>query len=606
MNDVRNKLLQAKDLMEQDRWAQARTVLLEAVRKAPTDQNALVLTRFCLTRLGEKTQALYYAQKAAEHYPTNPDILTNLGQSLISNGKSDEAVVILERVLESAPAHPHARVALCSTLIDRVRHVEALRQAQEGMVHHPGHPDLARIAAQALISLGRCDEAAHEIRPVVLANPTNVNLLQLQAAAHIYAASVTPEDVSAAHLAHGRMLERLMPASTEPFKNDRDPERPIRVGLVAGDFRRHASYYFLTGLLERYDRERVQLVLYHNYAEQDAHTARLRAMVERGVNDRWETFRDISRMQHHEAAALIRRDGVDVALDLAGITLGSALPMFCHRVAPVQATWLGYPCTTGVRQMDYRMTDAVIDPAGTESFSSEELLRIDPCWACWRAPEDAGEVNPVPPSQRSAGEPITFASFTALQKFNEPMIRAWCRVLREVPNSRLLIKNNRLVSEQVREVTARRFELAGLARERLVMEGPNTSGSTIIDEYSRVDIVLDSWPYNGYTTTLEAAWMGVPTVTRVWGTPPGRFGLLVNRQIGLEDLAAYDDEGFVSLAVGLARDADRLRSLRSALRERVRTSGHGDADVYCRGFEAAMRTVWRRWCEGGRGGPAAR
>lgn len=599
MNEVQAKLLQAKALMEEDRWPQAKTILLQVVQKAPRDQNALVLTRFCLARMGEHAQALYYAQKAAQLLPDHPDILTNLAQSLAQNGRLAEAIQTLERVLERTPGHPHARISLCGLLLNDVRHVEALRQAQEGMKHFPGNPDLAGIAAQAMISLGRCDEAAHELRPVALANPANVNLLQLQAAAQIYAATVTPEDVSAAHLAHGRLLDRMMPADRAPFTNERNPDRPIRVGMVAGDFRRHASYYFLTGLLDRYDRERIQLVLYHNYAQQDDHTAKLRAMVDRGVNGRWETFRDISRMQHHEAAELIRKDRIDIALDLAGITLGSALPMFCHRVAPIQATWLGYPCTTGVREMDYRLTDATIDPPGTESFSSEKLLRIEPCWACWEAPDDAGPADPLPPSQREGADgTVTFASFTALQKFNEPMIRAWCRVMREVPGSRLLIKNNRLVAEQVREVTARRFELAGLSRGRLIMEGPAAKGATIIDEYNRVDIVLDTWPYNGYTTTMEAAWMGVPTVTRVWGTPPGRFGLLVCKQLGVEELAAYDDEGFIETTIKLARDPERLRKLRSELRPRLLASGHGNADAFCKGFEATLRQAWRTWCAG--------
>ena len=598
MTQVASRLMNARQMLQQGKFAQARALLTQCLQKDPNEQNALVMMRFCLAHMGEHQQALFYARKAAGLFPDNADIQTNLASSYASLGDQDQALKAAQRAIEINPQHAQARLALAAMCSGTHRYLDAFEHAREGLRQHSGTIGFAMYAATSLIAMGRADEAARDLRPIAAAFPANYELMIIMASAHMYAAGVDPEEVVACHKTLGRMLANMAPEVKEPFANSRDPERPLRVGLFSADTRLHAVWFFIHRFVELYDRSKMRLTVYTNFAGMpDEHTKILRASAERDSAG-WEVpaWRDISRMDHDKAMRRIRDDGIDVLIDATGYTQGHGMPMFAMRAAPVQATAWGYPLTTGLPTMDYRITDALIDPPGCEREHSEKLIRLGDCFYNWSPGDGAPEVNPVPPSQRPGAQGITFGSFTSMQKLNDQTCRLWARIIRDNPGSRMLLKTVALKDQRVRAATAHRFEINGMDMSRLTLEGPQIGGGTLLSHYDRIDIALDTWPYSGMTTLCEATYMGVPFVTRVGPLSVGRAAAAIARNIGLDDLIAFDDDAYAGAASRLARDPARLASLRSSLRDRVRQSPIMDAPANCRRMEDAIRAMWREWC----------
>jgi predicted O-linked N-acetylglucosamine transferase (SPINDLY family) len=328
------------------------------------------------------------------------------------------------------------------------------------------------------------------------------------------------------------------------------------------------------------------LYCYSDVRRPDAVTARIRksAVV-------WRELRGLSDPQ---AADLIRRDQVDILVDLAGHTARNRLLVFARKPAPVQVTYLGYPDTTGLNTIDYRLTDAWADPPGqTERFHTEELVRLPRGAWCYRPPEDAPAVEDLP--AWSAGS-ITFGCFNNFAKVTPRMIGAWADILRDVPGARIILKSPVLMESSTRRLALERFRAHGIEGARVGLFGP-VEPEQHLAFYNWIDIALDTFPYHGTTTTCEALWMGVPVVVLAGATHASRVGVSLLASVGLADWAADSLEAYVERAVRAARELDRLRLLRAGLRERMAQSPLTDAKVLTRDLEAAYRRMWRRWCE---------
>lgn len=606
MSQITTRLISAREQLKAGKFSQAKATLQQALQKAPTDQNALVMMRFCLSHLGEHQQSLYYAEQAAKLFPDNADVLTNLASSLAAVNRLEDAARAGERAVAINPQSSQARLALTGIYARLSRHHDCFEQAKQGLADHPGVLGFATYGGTSLIAIGRADEAARELRPIVASMPPNFELMTILASAHAYAVSIEPEEVFACHRAMGRTLSNLMPEVREPFTNDRDPDRPLRVGVVTADARKHAVWFFMRQLFTHYDRSKMSLTLYSNYnGADDKYTLDLRKDLERNwPHADLPAWRNLSVLEHEPAMRRVREDKIDVLVDMSGATAGHVLPMLALRAAPVQMTYLGYPLTTGLRTIDYRLTDEMADPPGSEREHSETLLRMKPIHFAWTPALDAPSPDGVPPSQRDDSEwvkaagpgAITFGSFTSSQKLNDPTIRAWARIIRETPNSRLLLKSSGFAEDKARAATLRRFEVNGMPMDRLFIEGPQFDSDTIMPQYKRVDIVLDTWPYNGMTTLCESMYMGVPFVTRVGPTTVGRIGAQIATIMGLQDHIAYEDDRYVTLACALAKDPERLATLRRELPARFAASPMRDGATLARAFEDAVREGWRNWC----------
>jgi predicted O-linked N-acetylglucosamine transferase (SPINDLY family) len=422
----------------------------------------------------------------------------------------------------------------------------------------------------------RCLRRALEFRPDFGAAASNL-LLALQ-----YTSSGAG-GIAAEHKARGSRIEQ----SAIPFhhwNNPRNPERPLRIGYVSGDFRRHPVASFFEPLLEAHSSS-FSITCYSNSARTDRVTARLQSLA-----SRWRT---IAGIPDADVAAQVMEDGIDILVDLSGHTHGHRLGLFARRPAPVQVTYLGYPDTTGLEPIHYRLSDAIADPPGwTESFHSETLVRLPAPFLCYRPPVRAPRASRLPVSR--TGE-FTFGCFNSVCKLSDQTLEVWARLLEAVPRSRLLLKCRSFKEAATRDHFRSRLSRAGIARRRVELRGYQPDEREHLATYHDVDLALDPFPYNGTATTCESLWMGVPVVTLAGSRHASRVGASLLQAAGLAEFVATDPSAYIDIAVRTATDPARLAALRRALRPRIAASPLCDAAAHARKVEAAYRTMWRAW-----------
>jgi predicted O-linked N-acetylglucosamine transferase (SPINDLY family) len=347
----------------------------------------------------------------------------------------------------------------------------------------------------------------------------------------------------------------------------------------------HSVASFIEPVIEHHDRSGFTVYCYYTRAETDATTERLA-----GRADAW---RDARADSPDALAAKIHADGIDILVDLGGHTIGNSLAAFSRRPAPVQCTWLGYPDTTGLGPMDYRITDAIVDPPPeADALHCERLLRVAPPFVCYQPPLDAPPIQARPQTQG-----VVFGCFNVIMKVNEPLIASWARILSSVPHSRLVIKSTLLEYEETAARLRARCAAHGISPGRLELRRWADDRAEHLAAYNEIDIALDTYPYNGTTTTCEALWMGVPVVTLSGALHMSRVGETLLGCAGLHELVAKDPEQYVAIAVALARDTSRRAMLAAGMRQRVAASPLLDHAAFTKKLENAYRTAWNAWCE---------
>jgi protein O-GlcNAc transferase len=599
---------------------------------------------------GRGEAGLSALDRAVDLAPDDAGFAANLGVALSGLGRTDAARRALERSLDLAPDQPRAWSNLGSVLRAEGRLDDARRAYEQATTRDPGFAEAWSNFGNVLSDLDDIPAAERALRTAVALNPDHAaahnNLgtverrlgrygaaaacfgraLQLDPAygeAMNNLAEVFRETARAADALtlYDAALERLAADAPERagVESNRlyalnmtedgaartealarafaagfdDPPRPaassaearaLRVGFVSSDLRRHSVSYFLEPLWDALDPASVEVLAYPASPLADAVTERLRA--------RAALWRPLVGLSDDAAARAIRADGCDVLIDLNGHTMGNRLGVFARRAAPAQATWLGYPNTTGLAQMDARLVDAVTDPPGAAQWHSERLIRLDRPFLCYRPPDDAPAV-----AARADDAPVTFGSFNNLAKVSAATLDLWSAVLRAVPESRLVMKTKPLADEGVRARVLDAFADRGVTADRLDLLGWITRGSPLA-AYARIDVALDTVPYHGTTTTCEALWMGVPVVTRAGSVHAARVGAALLGACGLDDLAAETDDAFVRAAVALAADGARRAALRRSLRDTLRASALMDAPGFASAFETAMRSLHRSVLDG--------
>jgi protein O-GlcNAc transferase len=509
-----------------------------------------------LLRLRRFEEAIAAYRRARELRPDWPGVQTNMAAALFTNGNLDEAIETYQAALKSWPRHWDASIGLATTL----------RSA-------------ARISAAI-----ECCERAERLEPR-LVEVASFRLFTLQFDPGYDAKRILSE--------HRRFDERYgapLAQFIKPHENDRTPGRRLRVGYVSPDFREHCQALFMGGLLANHDREQIEVCCYHSVADADAITARLR-----GYADKW---RDVRGMSDESLAELIRSDGIDVMVDLTMHMSGGRLLAYARKPAPVQITWLAYPGTTGLSTMDYRLTDPQLDPPGHDDRYVERSIRLPETFWCYdpwgMEPEGSAVVLPEPgPLPLLRNGFVTFGCLNDFCKLNAGALALWSRVMQADRRSRLrMLAPIGTAREWVLEELGRN----GVAADRVdfVTRQPRAK---YLAEFQRIDVCMDTSPYNGHTTSLDSYWMGVPVVSLVGRTVVGRAGLSQLSNLKMVELAACDDEQFVQITKELAADSARLAEIRRTLRERMMSSPLTNASRFARGIEAAYRQAWRAWVE---------
>lgn len=529
----------------------------------------------CLSRL-QLEAALKHFDRALLLRPNLVDAHANRSKALSALGRRDQAAAAANEALRHDPNHPDACLAYGEVLRRRDQLEDALAVFQRGLSRRPNDASLHCALALTQTAQGRVPEAIETYRHAMALDPHAEHihgnlLLTLQ-----YSDRFDPREIFAEHQRWGN---RFPAAPARPARRSRTK---IRLGFVSGDLRSHSVAYFVEPIFEHLDRDRFEIFAYYTgeRSGQDAYTDRLR-----GLATAWREPAGSA----SEVAEEILGDGIDILIDLAGHTSHNRLDVFARRAAPVQATYLGYPGTTGLIGIDYRITDEHCDPPGvTEHLHSERLLRIPGGSFCYRPPRVAEEVA-NPPADRNGY--VTFGSFNNLAKLSPSTLRAWGAILREAPDSRLLIKNFSLRDGAARQRLRQALKDEGVAEFRLDLMPAQQSTEAHLASYANVDIGLDTFPYNGTTTTCEALWMGVPVVALLGSTHVARVGGALMTGIGLEDLVSQSPAAYVERACRLAEDRAELRELRRSMRARLLAAPLLDGAGFCRRMAAALETI---------------
>jgi protein O-GlcNAc transferase len=572
-------------LLERRDFATAATLLTRVLELDGNFPEAAYNLGNALHALGKTRDASALYQRAIARDPSHADAYNNLGNIRKELGDAAGAADAFDKAIALRPdlVAAHNNAATLMRTLGRVDEAETrLRRALEIDPHHSvTHNNLGT----SLKDAGRIDDGIACYREALRCDPENVIAHSNLAYALTFSAEdpETPLDEcrrwSAQHEARYRAAHR-----PHAQHSDRDRTRRLRIGYVSPDFRNHCQSLFMMPLLSHHDHARFEIYCYSSVTRPDDITSRLT-----GHADVW---RDVRTLDDDQLAQQIRDDRIDILLDLT-MHMADARPLlFARKPAPVQIAWLAYPGTTGIDAIDYRLTDPWLDPPDTDHHYSERSIRLADSFWCYDPLTDTPAVNPLPALEKGY---VTFGCLNNPCKLTDRTLQQWRDVLREVDTARLLLM---APQGSARERLIDRLASQGIGSER-VRFVPFQSRADYLRTYHEIDIGLDTFPYNGHTTSLDACWMGVPVVTRVGTTAVGRAGLSQSMNLGLSELVAHSDTQFAEIAQQLAHDLPRVARLRDGLRARISASPLMDGARFAGQVEAAYRSAWECWCDAG-------
>lgn len=540
--------------------------------------HALGLAR---ARLGKTTESIAPYREAIRLMPDDAELQNNLAISLVTLGRLEEATEACEHALSCAPDYLPALNNLGVILQKQHRFADAAETYRQVVERDPQHCNATRNLGNVLKDMGRLAEGLEWYRRSLKLDPKSFEAWSnlLFSSNYLAAESVECLRELATQFAEvaagvcGKPSAEKPPARTSP--------EALRVGFVSGDLHSHPVAYFLEKVLAHLDHTRITPLAFVTYDKTDLVTDRLKP--------RFAAWRRLVGLSDAEAAELIVRENVDVLIDLSGHSGYNRLPMFVHRPAPLQVTWLGYFATTGLAEMDYIIGDPYVTPPTEARHFVERVWRLPETYLCFSPPNLVVDPGPLP--WLGNGYP-TFGCFNNLPKLNDRVIDLWCRILLVVPEARLFLKTKQLGDAAVRTETMARFAARGVDPARLVLEGHAPRGE-LLASYRRVDVCLDPFPYPGGTTSIEALWMGVPVITLRGDRFLSHVGETIAHNAGLSDWIAEDEPAYLVKAIATCANPAALSELRASLRARVLASPLFDAERFARNFEAALFGMWR-------------
>lgn len=633
--------------------ASAVDLIARAISVRPHNAMYLVNIANALEGMGREDEAEEYLQRAIKIDASYAPAFYNLGNLLTRQKRDAEAISCYDRAIVVNPSHLGACLALAEIMLKQRQAGPARQLATMALKLQPSNSRASDLLIGALFLLKNFSLALDRLELVLTSKPDNISALRgkahcLQELVRVNDAidtlrtvlALAPGDIEGG-LELGRLLafsgqveegisvlselvsqnpddsfaystwlfylnyqesrtsakllelhrqweKRIRPPAIALKSNGiARPQGRLKIGYLSADFKTHSVAVFIESVLEQHDHGKFEVFAYYLGPETDAVTERIRAKVDH--------FRSVHGQSADEIARQIAEDGIDIAIDLGAHTTAKLLDALLFRPAPVQMTWLGYPNTTGVSTIDYRISDAIADPPGLgDSWNSEKLIRLPDCFHCYR-PEQDVPFDPAPPSVGNGY--VTFGSFNVLPKLSPSCYSAWARIINATPNSRLLIKNRFLGDAVARRLFLERFEAYGLPPERIIIATDQRNWSDHMQRYREIDIALDPFPYNGTTTTCEALWMGVPVVTFTGDRHAARVGASLLAAIGHPELIAIDQESYIEKAIDLAKRPEQLAALHSQLRSDMARSPLCDVPRFVANLEAAYLASWQAHCD---------
>ena len=569
-----------------DNYQGAEQLIRRAIKKNPRNSSYYNNLSIVCKEQGRMQEAVTFCRKAIAIKHDNFEAHVNLGNYLKDLGQLWKAVASYKKAIVLKNDNAEVYNNLGAVLSDLGHLAEAAASCRRALSIKPYFSQACNSLGRVLLLQGHLAEAVASFRkalaldPLLIAARSNL-LYAMNFDETISQAEIYMESLSQA----AKILEIIQTQAESLYNNIPAPERRLRVGYVSSDFRSHSVAYFFEPVIKAHNRKNVEVFCYAEVTKPDATTARLQAAA-----DHWSA---ISGSSNAEVAAMIREDAIDILVDLGGHTAQNRLVVFAIKPAPVQITWLGYPNTTGLKSIDYRLTDVVAEPGdGADRLHSEELIRLPQGIHCYKPDAAAPDVGLLP--CRECGH-ITFGSFNNLTKVRPHVVKAWAGIMHAVPGSHLLLKARQLGDDETRKRLIEMFKAEGIPTGTIHLHARLDNKTEHLDLYNRVDIGLDPFPYNGTTTTCEALWMGVPVVTLLGDRHAGRIGASILHRVGLEELVAASVDEYVQIARKLAADRQRLQAMRFGLRRQMQESDLMDSRLFTESLENAYREMWIRW-----------
>lgn len=498
---------------------------------------------------GQIERALRGYQQALTLNPQSLGILVSIGMAYMDKHDLTAAKDVFEKILEKDPENSQAHLALGNIMM-------SFGEGQNAKQHY---------------------ERAYASMRSWIAHSNYLFIMH-------YDPSVKSEDIYHETLKWAENYTgHITPLAQHA--NEPDPKRRLRVGYVSGDFRIHPVTAYLEPVLQSHDKSQIEIFCYANHARGDEATERYKSCA-----DHW---RNIYQLSDNAVTRIIQEDKIDILIDLSGHTENSRITMFAHKPAPLQATWIGYFNTTGLKAMDYIITDRFLLPPEDEHLYTEKPLRLPHSGAVYKIRDLSVEVNPLPALTNGY---VTFGCFNALGKMTPEVVALWAEILKQIPDAKLFLKNQGFNEESVRDAYRAQFASHGVDESRLIFAGFSPT-KEYLETYHHVDLGLDPFPYNGATTTLDSLSMGVPMVSLKGDRLIGHIGESLLAKVGLEDFIAQTKEDYVKKAVAFAKDTQKLANIRANLRQTLMASPMTNPETFTRGLEDAFRKIWVEWCE---------
>ncbi|MBO9648008.1 MAG: tetratricopeptide repeat protein [Variovorax sp.] len=606
---------QAAAELGQERYAEAIALYEKAIAARPEAAGGYIGLGFTHLRLGQVAPAITALQNAVARNPQSVDGLYMLGKACLAAGQGDSAEQAWQKLHLLDPAFEHVYVDHCFLLFSRGKADQATVLIKKGIDHHPQNadfhfclgnllseagdhsgalnayaaareivppwPELLSNIATALRQTGQLDASIEALKAATDLAPDNASILSNYLMGVQYSDKFSKQEKFDALQVFAKRFESPLLDQWGHYRNDPNPDRKLKIGYVSGDFRNHSLAFFIEPVLRNHDRSAFEIHCYYSHPSFDNVSANIKALA-----DQWH---GIFQMPDEALAQKIRADGIDILIDLSGHTGHNRLLAFARKPAPIQMTWLGYQASTGLRAIDFRVTDEAMDPTGTsEAYHSEKLLRLPVSGAFTPSPVSP-PVNLLPALD---GRPFMFGCLNNPSKITDEAIRLWARILAVVPNSQLMIGN--ATSDVIARISSQ-FALHHVGVDRLSFQ-PRVSLAGYLALHNQIDLALDTFPYNGGTTTFHSLWMGVPLIALAGDTSLSRVGISMMNGLGLPEFCASTADEYVERAVWHATHLPELDTVRQSMRAKMETLNHHMALGVTSSLESAFREQWHTYC----------
>jgi len=519
-------------------------------------------------------------KKALKLKPNHVEAYNNLGNTLNEQGKFDEAEASFKKAISLKPDHVEAYNNLGKTLNDQNKFIEAKKNFDKAIILKNDYTQSYYNLGITLQQLGKIEKAIENYDKAIKLNPHYSNAYHNKNLCLNYSSSYSPSYIYKEHLKFEKKFARFNTEQLFDVNLKKKLNERLRIGYVSGDFREHSVAYFFKPLLENHNNNIVETFCYYNNTIVDKITKKLMSTC-----DNWRSIYDI---EESKVSNLIKNDKINILVDLSGHTANNRLLTFAQKPAPIQVTWLGYPNTTGLSAIDYRLTDIIADPINdTDKFYSEKLLRLPNGFQCFQGNEKVIIKSELLENCRNY---ITFGSFNNLSKITPQVINVWSKILHLVPKSHLILKCSKI--KYNKDYFLNLFKDEGLTTDRIELFEQTHSNKDHLELYNSIDIGLDPFPYNGATTTCEALWMGVPVISLFGDRHVGRVGASILTNVGLKDFIAEDIDSYIKLAIKVSTNINYLKNIKKTLRERMQKAPLCDAQSFANDIENTYKKIW--------------